>query len=399
MTVEQARWPLLWSSWQIGRAQARNRVVLAPMTVAYSTLSGAVTAAEIEHYERRAAGGAAVLITGHFAIDVSGRQLPHQTLVTGEHADGLRQLAAAVHRHRSLAVAQIGHAGRYAGPWSEYEKARRLAPSAVPFTLTKDCVVVPQEITMAEIGGVLTSFADAAEILVDAGFDGVQIHGSQGFLPSQFLSPRMNHRGDRYGGSFANRIRFSTDAVSSVRDRIGPRPILGFQLLADEVAEGGWTLGDAVRLAPLLEAAGVDFLMPTVTTFETVAAVTQHGEAARWRLQRNATKAIKDAVTLPVIVNGGITDPATAESLIRDSVGDAVGLGRPLLADPDWVTKVSRGDADQIRTCPCSPPMCLRTQLTGAVCQSWPAAAQALGYLGLADTDDAPAERTATMHQ
>lgn len=376
-------YPQLFTPWKLGRFELPNRIVLAPMTVAYADLDGYVTDAEVEHYGRRAQGGVGLVVTEHFTVNLAGRQLPHQTVVGDRrYLPGLRRLADEVHRHGALVVAQIGHAGRYAGPWDRYEEQRRLAPSAVTFRLVGDRMVTPHEMTLAEIDQTVRAFGDAAEVLAEAGFDGVQLHASQGFLPVQFLSPRQNRRDDGYGGDYAGRTRFLLEAVAEVRRRTDPGFVVGVQLLADEVVDGGWGLVEAVRLARDLELAGVDFLLPSVTTFETVADLTRGGERRRWGYQLGATLAVKAAVGIPVIANGGISDPRLANDLVANGLVDAIGLARPLLADPDWPAKVRADAAATVRRCACSPPTCLRTQLTGAVCQSWPADAQAAGYLG-----------------
>jgi 2,4-dienoyl-CoA reductase (NADPH2) len=376
-------YPHLLSPIRLGQTQARNRIVLAPMTVAYGETDGQVSEEEIEHYGRRAQGGAGLVITEHFTVNLAGRQLPRQTVVSDKsHLPGLARLAREVHGHGALIVAQIGHAGRYAGPWESYDRERRLAPSAVPFRLTGERVVTPQEITPAEIAQTITAFGNAARILAEAGFDGAQIHASQGFLPSQFLSPRMNRRTDGYGGDYPGRVRFLLEAVAEIRRHTDPGFLLGVQLLGDEVADGGWGLAEAVRLAHDLEARGVDFLLPSVTTFETVGAMTSQGEHRRWGYQLGAAIAIRAAVSIPVFANGGITDPRLADDLIGHGLVDALALARGLLTDPDWPVKVAQGRVDDVRRCDCTPSTCLRTQLTGTLCHSWPPATQAAGFLG-----------------
>lgn len=388
---EAGRHPLpgadLFAPWSMGPLRLSNRLALAPMTVAYANPDGSVTRAEVEHYARRARGGVGLVITEHFTISESGRQLPRQTMVSDRRfASGLGRLADEVHAAGAAIVAQIGHAGRYAGPWDRYDEQRRTAPSAVPFRLVGDRVVTPQEITMAEIRRAVDDFGRAAELLMAAGFDGVQVHGSQGFLPSQFLSPRINRREDDYGGSFTGRIRFLCEAVAAVRSRVPADRVVGVQLLADEMADGGWTFEEAVRLAKTLEAAGVDFLLPSVTTFETVGAVTARGEAPRWARQAETTATIQSSVSIPVWGNGGISEPAHALGLVRDGTVAGVALARPLLADPDWAVKAAGGDPGAIVTCRCQPPTCLRTQLTGSICGSWPPADREAGYSGYSMT-------------
>jgi 2,4-dienoyl-CoA reductase (NADPH2) len=376
-------YPTLFSPLRIGSRQARNKVALAPMTVAYANPDGTVSQAEIEHYARRAQGGVGLVITEHFTVSEAGRQLPQQTVVDGdEKVEGLAALAKAVHEEGALIVAQIGHAGRYAGPWDRYDERPRLAPSGVPFRLVADRIVTPTEMTERDIAETVADTGRAAALLIEAGFDGVQLHASQGFLPSQFLSPRVNTRSDRYGGSFENRVRFTVECLAEIRSRVGADPVVGVQLLGDEAAHGGWSLHEAIELAIILESSGADFLLPSVTTFETVRAITADGEARRWGHQLGATIALQSAVSIPVLANGGITAPEHAESLLAGELVAGVALARPLLADPDWVAKAATDRVDEIQQCACDPPRCLRTQLTGTVCSGWPEHRQRAGYWG-----------------
>jgi 2,4-dienoyl-CoA reductase (NADPH2) len=378
-----AEFAQLFTPMTLGARSVRNRIVLAPMSVCYGDADGMVTEQEIEHYGRRAEGGAGVVITENFAVNVAGRQMPLQTLASDEqHLHGLRQLAAEIHRHGALAIVQLVHAGRYAGPWEEYESQRRLAPSAVPFELTPGRVVTPQEITAEEIEETITAFARAAQLCERSGFDGVDVHAAQGFLISGFLSPRTNRRTDHWGGSFTRRVRFALEVVGRIVANTGPGFVVGVHLLSDERVEGGWTLDDAVRLAPLLEAKGAAFLCPAPATFETMRLPGNAGMLNRPGYSVPDAAALVRSVQIPVVVNGGLADPHDAVRVLETGQASAVGLARPLFVDPDWPRKVATGALDTLRTCPCDPPRCLRTQLTGAICDHWPPAAQSRGYLG-----------------
>ncbi|MFI5645968.1 NADH:flavin oxidoreductase [Kitasatospora sp. NPDC051705] len=373
----------LFAPLRLGGRTARNRIVHAPMSVGYANPDGTVTDREIEHYARRAQGGAGVVITENFAISVAGRQMPLQTLVSDEdQLPGLRRLASEIRRHGALAIVQIVHAGRYAGPWEEYGCRPRLAPSAVSFELTPGRVVTPQEIAPEEIEETVDAFVRAARLCERAGFDGVDIHAAQGFLLSGFLSPRTNRRTDQWGGDFEGRTRLVLEVVRRVTASTGGDFAVGVHLLSDERVEGGWSLGDAVRLAPLLEDEGAAFLFAIPATFETM------------RLPRNAdvlgepgysvhdSEALQRAVRIPVVANGGLGDPREAARVLRARQAQAVGLARPLFVDPDWPRKVAAGAADTLRTCRCETSLCLRTQLTGSLCERWPDSARARGYLG-----------------
>lgn len=374
--------PRLFEPLTLGRRTAPNRIVHAPMSVCYGEADGTVTRAEVEHYARRAQGGAGTVITENFAVSAAGRQMPLQTLVSEPaHVPGLRAIADAVHEHGALAMVQLVHAGRYAGPWDVYEQQRRLAPSAVPFELTPGRVVTPQEITPSEIARSVEEFGRAAEICAEAGFDGVDVHGAQGFLLSSFLSPRMNRRTDAWG---ADRTLLLLDVVREVRRRTGPDFAVGVHLMSDELLPGGWTQADAVALAPRLVEAGTDFLFAIPATFESLRVPPNVGLLGRHAYAMDDVRALAAAVDVPVVANGRLGDPADAEAVLARGEAAAVGLARPLFVDPDWPRKVAAGDVGAIRTCPCDPPACLRTQLTGSVCDHWPPDVLARGHYGLA---------------
>ena len=375
--------PHLFEPLEIGSRTMRNRIVHAPMSVSYADEEGHVTREMVEHYARRAQGGVGMVITENLPVNVSGRQLPKNAFISDERfLSGLRELALEIKGHGALAVVQIVHAGRYAGPWQEYESRRRLAPSEVPFPLLPEVVATPQEITPGEIRETIGAFGDAAALAEEAGFDGVEIHGAQGFLISGFLSPHMNRRTDEYGGSFENRVRFALEVVREVKGRVGEDFIVGFQLMSDELMPGGWTLEESVELSRMLEVEGVHFILPVPATFETLKRPENLGLYGRSLHGLDSAIAIKRVVDIPVIANGKLGDPYVAEHVLKHDEGDAVALARPLLADPDWALKVEAGRTAEIRSCPCNPPKCLQTQLTGSVCMSWPEEVQQQGYLG-----------------
>ena len=367
----------------VGPATAPNRIMHAPMSVCYGDEAGFVTRPQVEHYARRARGGAGTVITENFAVSDTGRQMPKQTVVSSAaHVPGLAELAGAVKANGALAMVQLVHAGRYAGPWDVYHHARRLAPSAVPFELTAGRIVTPHEITPEEIAAAIDEFGRAAELCEQAGFDGVDVHGAQGFLISEFLSPLMNRRTDEWGGSFDNRVRFAREVVREVRRRTSPGFIIGFHLMTDELVDGGWSLQEALRLAPQLVADGVQFFFAIPATFESLRLPANLGLYGRLMYGVGDAAALKQAVDVPVVANGRLGDPADAVGVLERGDADAIGLARPLFVDPDWPRKVADGDLDGVRTCPCNPSTCLRTQLSGAICDNWPPAAVSRGYLG-----------------
>ncbi|MFJ8027760.1 NADH:flavin oxidoreductase [Streptomyces sp. NPDC096311] len=370
-----------------GSRSARNRIVQAPMSVGYANPDGTVTEREIQHYARRAQGGVGVVVTENFAISLSGRQMPLQTLVSDEEQlPGLTRLASEIRRHGALSFVQIVHSGRYAGPWEEYEARPRLAPSATPFELLPGRVVTPQEITPEEIEEVIEEFVRAAQLCERAGFDGVGIHAAQGFLLSGFLSPRTNQRTDEWGGDFEGRTRLTLEVVRRVVAATGPDFVVGVHLLSDERVEGGWSLDDGVRLAVQLEEAGAAFLFGIPTTFETMRMPQNAGMLGKPGYALKDTAALQQAVTIPVIANGGLADPELAVSVLDSH--QAVGLARSLFTDPDWPRKMQAGATDTVRSCACATALCLRTQLTGSLCEEWPEHAKEQGYLGYDEGND-----------
>lgn len=371
----------LFQSYQLGRLTLRNRILQTPLSVCYADAEGYVTRQMIDHYSRRAAGGAAMIIVENMAVDEAGRQLPRQAVLSGrDRLAGLAELAAGIKRYGAAAVVQIVHAGRYAGPWDAYETRRRLAPSAIDFPLLPGRIVRPQEITREEIEQTIASFAAAARLLGEAGFDGVEIHGAQGFLISSFQSPRMNQRFDEYG---VDPNRFAFEVIDAVRNAVHPDFLIGYHLFADELMPGGWTCDDAVAFAAKLPDHGIDFVLPMASTFESLRAPENVGLFDRPDFQRDLTRRVAAACSLPVFTNGRLGDPDLAASIVSEGEAPMVGLGRPLLADPDWPMKVRTGRSDEIAVCACTPSTCLQTQLEGVVCGAWPASAIDAGVFGL----------------
>ncbi|GAA1072478.1 oxidoreductase [Tsukamurella spumae] len=367
----------------LGRATARNRLSMAPMSVGYGTPDGFISPKQVEHYARRAAGGVGTVFTENFAVSLGGRQMPLQPIVSGpEHLPGLTALADAVHRHGALAMVQLVHSGRYGGPWEEYEARRRLSPSAVAFELLPGREVMPDEITRAEIDETIAEFVNSARLCEQAGLDGVDIHAAQGFLLSGFLSPRHNLRTDEYGGDFDGRTRLVREVVRAVREATSKDFVVGVHLMSDELIDGGWSIAEAARLAPLLADDGAEFLFAIPSTFETLRLPENLGLLGRPGYSLGDTAALSAATDIPVIANGALSDPDLAARTVTEGKAAGIALARALFVDPDWPNKMEQDRRASVRSCPCHPPLCLQTQLTGAQCDHWPPEARERGYLG-----------------
>jgi len=222
---------------------------------------------------------------------------------------------------------QITHAGSNTS--SEVLGHQPLAPSPVPHPRKRN--EIPRELTRDELQTIREAFAAAARRAKEAGFDMVEIHGAHGFLLNQFFSPLTNRREDEYGGSFENRLRFPREVVAAVRQAVGETFCIFYRFGADDQMPGGITTGDARRAAPLLVEAGVDVL--DLSGGMCGASSTGTG------FFNYLAEAVKPAVDVPVMVTGGLGDPREANRVIEEDIADLVGVGRALLADPEWALK------------------------------------------------------------
>jgi NADPH-dependent 2,4-dienoyl-CoA reductase/sulfur reductase-like enzyme len=210
---------------------------------------------------------------------------------------------------------------------------------------------VPHEMTIPEIEATVAAFAYGAAKAKEAGLDGCTIHGSHGYLVAEFLSPYFNRRSDEYGGSFENRMRFPLEVIEAVRDEVGPDFVVGIRVNADDFVDGGTTLDDFLKIAPLLVEDGrIDFVNVSVGTYISTATVIDP-----MYLPLNSfvycAAAVKQVVDVPVIARGRITDPVQAEEILANNQADMVSMVRAIIADPDLANKASQGRAAEIRKC------------------------------------------------
>ena len=340
--------PGLFSPGRVGSLDLKNRILMAPMEKNLALPTGAVTGRYIDYCEARAAGGAALLLLESMYVHPAGQNHRHQL---GIHDDelipGYRRLIDACHRHEALVGAELQFGGRQTS--SLITGRQPLAPSPVPCTVLTGGDM-PRALAIDEIRELVRVFADAARRAVRAGFDVVEVHGAHGYLIGQFLSPYANHRDDEYGGDFERRLRFPLEVVRAVREAVGPRVPVLYRLTADEHVEGGLTLADSVRIAPRLEAAGVDLLDISAGIYESAMWIAQPMEMAPGCLAPLARE-IRRAVTIPVSVAGRITDGRVAARILEDGDADFVTLGRALHADPELPRKIREGRESEATVC------------------------------------------------
>jgi len=341
-------YPRLFQPLQAGSVMLKNRIVMGSMhTRLESEADGSARAAAF--YAERARGGVGLIITGGYSPDAAG--LLEADSGALDHPDKIaehRVVTAAVHAAGGLICLQILHAGRYA------KHDGLVGASDIPSPINRRR---PRALSTAEVERTIESFAACAALAREAGYDGVEIMGSEGYLISQFTATRTNTRSDQYGGSLANRLRFALDVVRATRARVGTGFLILFRMSALDLVEGGLNAEETLQLARALEAAGVDVLDTGIGWHEArVPTIGYMVPRAAWR---NATARIKSAVSIPVIATNRINTPELAEALLAQGVADLVSLARPLLADAEFARKAEQGRADEINTCVACNQACL----------------------------------------
>lgn len=341
----------LFSPGRIGPLMLKNRVVMAPMTTRLADAEGFVTEDSLAYYRARAAGGVGLVTVEMAAPERVGK---HRHFELGLHDDrflpGLTRLVDVIHAHGARASIQIGHGGGHtrvdiAGAWP-------IAPSAIPHSVQERHTeeVVPEEMSEARIARTVASFAQAAWRAARAGFDAVEIHGAHGYLVSQFLAPFENRRKDRYGGSLENRARFACEVTGAVK-AAAPQLAVIFRMNGDDFFDGGMPVEEAVAVAGWVEEAGADAIHVTGGHYRSQpsAAIMIPPMATIPTPFLVLARAVKRAVSVPVIGVGRFGDPGRAQAAVAAGHLDFVALGRPLLADPDWVERARAGQ--EVRRC------------------------------------------------
>lgn len=306
----------------------KNRLIMPPLATAKSAADGRVSRELLEYYQGKSAGGyISLIIIEHSYISREGKASKNQLSVAEDiNIQGLRQLAATIHGNGSSAIMQINHAGARALP--EITGMAAVGPSPVVNPREQN---IPRELTKNDIIQIVQSFARAARRVKEAGFDGVEIHSAHGYLLNHFLSPLTNHREDEYGGNLINRLKIHLEVIKAVRDVTGEDFALSVRLGADDFMAGGITIDDSRIAAQQFEEAGVDLLNISGGMMGyNIPGLSGQGYFAP------LSQAIKSAVSIPVMVTGGITEALAAEKLLAEGQADLIGVGRAILHDSDW---------------------------------------------------------------
>ena len=329
-----------------------NRFCKSAMTEGLASPEGHATAAHRRLYASWAKGGAALLLSGNIMVDRRYLERAGNVVVedpTG--IDALKAWADAVHAHGSQLWAQISHPGRQCPRLVTWTP---LAPSAVQLSVAGN-FGKPRAMTEADIGDVIARFARTAVVLKDAGFDGVQIHSAHGYLLSQFLSPRTNRRGDRWGGALEHRARLLLEVVRAVRAGVGAAYPISVKLNVSDFVRGGFTRDESIQVVRWLSEAGIDLLEISGGTYEQLEFFKAHdpAEIRDSTRQREATflkyaRSIQTAANMPVMITGGFRTLAGMEAALRSGDTDMVGLARPFCLDPDFPARMLAGSLDAL---------------------------------------------------
>jgi dimethylglycine catabolism A len=330
---------------RIGTVDIRNRIIMSPMTTRLADENGFVTASAVDYYLARARGGAGLVTVEMASPTRAGR---HRRRGLGIYDDrflpGLKGLAAVIHAGGACASIQIGHGGGHTR--ADICEETPIAPSAVKhavFEVTEESVV-PREMTHEDIAFTIAGFAAAATRAEEAGFDCVEIHGAQGYLISQFLNPVENRRTDAYGGPLENRARFGLEVIAAVKNAVRI-PII-FRLSADDYFPGGLTSAEGRQVAVMAVEAGADALHITAGHYRSLPSAARMNPPMEYPNATFLSRAadIRQDVTVPVVAAGRLGNPVAAKEAIASGKADFVALGRPLIADPDWVAKLMRSE-------------------------------------------------------
>ena len=340
-------YPRLLGPGKIGRHETKNRVWM----TSHATLlvkDHLFTDAHVDYYVERAKGGAAVITMEAMAVHESTQPYPGKAFAFDPRMIGeFRKIAAAVHNHGTLILAQAWHRGRQTN--SVTSRVPVWAPSAIPCSVYRE---MPKVMELEDIEQIIHGYRLTARHAIEGDLDGIELGAaSHGYLLNQFLSPATNHRGDEYGGSLENRMRIVMRIIDAAREEVGTDAIVGLRLNSDDGMQGGLGPVEWAEIAKHLAANGkLDYISCSQGTYLNRMMIyptspEEHG------FQMAATRQVKASIDLPVVGVGRITTPDEAEAILRAGDCDFVGMTRALIADAFWVRKAEQGHADKIRPC------------------------------------------------
>ena len=347
---------------RIGNLTLKNRSIFPPMGSGYVTEDGHPQEQLIDYHVRRVMGGCAMNIVEIASVHETSKSPGILGLYDDRFIPGLAKLAKGIKDAGGIACIQLWHGGRQTSgkPFG----GQPCAPSAITCAFIGE---EPRAMTAEEIGGIVSSYGDAAVRAIAAGFDCVEIHGAHGYLIDCFLNPYTNVRTDQYGGSLQNRARFGCEVIRDVRQKVGKDYPVLFRMSARENVDGGIDLDEGIAAAELYEASGIDALDISQGCYDALAYTVPPYYYPHMVNAHNAGQ-IKRHVHVPVIVAGRIAYPELAEEILVQGWADFISLGRPQLADPDYVKKTMEGRTDEIVRCIACDQGCVGRMFAGLGC-------------------------------
>ena len=349
-------YPSLFAPLDLGFTTLKNRVLMGSMhTGLEERPDGAERLAAF--YAERARHGVALIVTGGVAPALSGVTMQGGAVLTNaSQLPHHRPITDAVHQEGGKIALQILHTGRYS------YQPHLVAPSPLQAPINR---FAPRELTHDEILALIDGFARCAALAREAGYDGVEVMGSEGYLINEFLAVRTNQRDDEWGGDYPRRMRFATEVVRAVRAHVGEEFIIIYRLSMLDLVENGGTLAETIQLAQAIEAAGATLINTGIGWHEaripTIATPVPRG-AFSW-----VTRKLKGKVTIPLITTNRINDPQVAEEILSRGDADMVSMARPFLADAAILSKAQAGRANEINTCIGCNQACLDQIFAGEV--------------------------------
>jgi len=346
--------PLLMSPLTLGARRLRNRMVMGSIHTRLENEDNGIPRLAA-FYAARARGGVAMIISGSVSPNFDGRvEADGLVLDSPAQVAEHRPIVEAVHAAGALMLMQVLHAGIYA------KHPQLVGPGAAPSPINRR---TPRAMETEEVHRTVEDFVRCAERAAEAGYDGVEVMGSEGYLINQFTAPRTNDRTDEWGGTLENRLRLPIDIVRRIRERMGPRFLVVYRISATDLVEGGLTADEIDALAQAIEAAGADALNTGIGWHEsTVPTIATSVPRAAFAF---ASARLKQVVRIPVIASNRINMPETAEAILADGAADLVSMARPFLADADFAAKAAAGRSDEINTCIACNQACLDHIFTG----------------------------------
>lgn len=330
----------------IRRMTMKNRIMMTPMGTNYGEQSGEMSFLHINYYEQRARGGTGLIMVENANVDypLGSNGTTQLRIDHDNYLPRLFKLTETVHKHGACIGIQINHAG--ASAQSARTQMQPVSASDLP---SKAGGEIPRPLEKEEILQIVKKYGQAAKRAQAAGFDTVEIHAGHSYLISQFLSPLTNHRTDEFGGSAENRARFARMVLEEVRAQVGPHFPIFVRISADEFLEGGNTLEDTL-----------DYLQYFQEEADVIDVSAGLNSSIQYQIDANylpdgwrsyMAKAVKERYGKPCVTTGNIRNPQVAEDILAKGDADIIGMGRGLIADPDWVNKVEFGDVCDIRKC------------------------------------------------